>query len=122
MGAFWDFFPTFAELTAQKIDHPTDGISMLPLLLGEPQRNQHDFLYWEFHEDGGRQAVRLGHWKGIKEKVKSNPDAPIELYDLDSDPKESKNLASTYPDIVDKIKVIMKTEHLENKNFPFIKN
>lgn len=122
VGAFWDFFPTFSELTAQKMNRPTDGISMLPLLLGKPQISQHDFLYWEFHEDGGRQAVRLGKWKGIREKVISNPNAPLELYDLDTDPKESRNLASAHPDIIEKIKIIMKTEHLENKNFPFIKN
>lgn len=121
LGAFWDFFPTFSELTAQKINQHTDGISMLPLMLGKRQKNQHHFLYWEFHEDGGRQSVRLRRWKGIREKVISNPDAPIELYDLDTDPNESKTLSSAHPDIIEKITCIMHTEHLENKNFPFIK-
>ena len=100
----------------------TDGISMLPLLLGKPQKSQHNFLYWEFHEDGGRQAVRLGNWKGIREKVINSHNMSIELYDLETDPKESNNVASAHPEVVEKIKIIMQTEHVENKNFPFIKN
>src|SRR5262249_2555081 len=52
--AFWDFLPTAAEIAGKDAFHrvrdKTDGISMLPTLLGKAQTNQHDFLYWEFHE------------------------------------------------------------------------
>lgn len=121
IGAFWDFFPTFAELTRQKIKQTTDGVSILPVLLGKSNVNNHDFLYWEFHEDGGRQAVRLGKWKGIREQVIKNAHAPIKLYDLSEDPKEQKDLAALHPEVVNRIKTIMLNEHVENKNFPFIK-
>ena len=58
--AFWDFLPTAAELAGAKLPGKTDGISMLPTLLGQPQTNRHEFLYWEFHERGFQQAVRMG--------------------------------------------------------------
>jgi len=120
IGAFWDFMPTFAELSGQKLIVKTDGISILPSLLKKGTQKQHDFLYWEFHEDGGRQALRMGKWKAIKENVKKNPEGPIELFDIIADPKESVNLAVKYPDIVEKMKLIMRNEHVEHKDFPFL--
>lgn len=119
IGAFWDVLATFSELVGQKEKHHTDGISLLPTFLNLPQKQTHSFLYWEFHENGGRQAVRLGKWKGVKEKAMVNPDGLIELYDLEKDPAERKNLAGDYPAVVNQIKKIMAREHVENVNFPF---
>lgn len=119
IGAFWDFMPTFADLTRQTLSTPTDGISVLPLLLNKGKQKQHDFLYWEFHEDGGRQAVRMGKWKAIKEKVMKNPNSQIALYDLTKDPKESTDISAKYPKIVKQMQEIMDREHVEEKNFPF---
>ncbi len=56
--AFWDFLPTMAELTGQKPPADTDGISILPTLLGQAQPRTHDHFYWEFYERGFKQAVR----------------------------------------------------------------
>jgi arylsulfatase A len=120
IGAFWDFMPTFAELAGGQKLKSTDGISIVPTLLNKGTQKQHEFLYWEFHEDGGRQAVRMGKWKAIKENVKKNPNSPIALYDLVTDPKELTNLASQYPDIVKKMEAILVSSHIENKNFPFL--
>jgi len=120
IGAFWDFMPTFAELAGAQKLKSTDGISILPTLLNKGTQKQHEFLYWEFHEDGGRQAVRMGKWKAIRENVKKNPNSPIALYDLVADPKESINLASKYPEIVKKMETILLNSHIENKNFPFL--
>ena len=119
VGAFWDFMPTFAELTGQILQGHTDGLSILPILLNKGQQQQHEFLYWEFHEDGGRQAVRMDKWKGIREKAINNPDGTIALYDLGKDPGETKNLASVFPEVVSKIRKIMQNEHTEHKDFPF---
>ena len=121
VGASWDFMPTFAELIKQPLAVPTDGVSILPTLTGKGKQKEHAFLYWEFHEQGGRQAVRMGNWKGVREKVFSDPNGPVELYDLNKDPKETKNLADKYPAVVEKIKIIMQREHVENKDFPFLK-
>src|ERR1035437_2026969 len=59
VGAFWDFLPTAAEMAQVKVPEQIDGLSLLPALLDKPQTNQHDFLYWEFHERGFQQAVRI---------------------------------------------------------------
>src|SRR5438270_3453062 len=48
--AFWDFLPTAADLAHARVPEKVDGISMLPTLLGRPQTNRHEFLYWQFHE------------------------------------------------------------------------
>jgi arylsulfatase A len=120
ISAFWDFFPTFTELTGQPMTHYTDGISILPVLLNKPGVKNHEYLYWEFHEDGGRQAVRMGNWKGIREQVKKNMDANLQLYDLAKDPGETTDLAAQHPDIVQQIKKIMLAAHRENINFPFL--
>ncbi|MFD0941361.1 arylsulfatase [Pedobacter boryungensis] len=119
IGAFWDFMPTFMELTGAQKLKTTDGISILPTLLNKGKQNQHEFLYWEFHEDGGRQAARMGKWKAIKENVKKNPNTPIALYNLTADPKETTDVAGKYPDIVKKMKAILVSSHIEHKNFPF---
>lgn len=120
IGAFWDFMPTFVELAGAKKLKNTDGISILPTLLNKGKQKQHDFLYWEFHEDGGRQAVRMGKWKAIKENVKKNPSNLIVLYDLTIDPKELNDLANKYPEVVKKMEAILLKSHVEHKDFPFI--
>lgn len=120
IGAFWDFFPTFEELAGQSLPFHSDGLSLLPLLLNKGKQKQHDFLYWEFHEDGGRQAVRMGKWKAIRENVMKSADSPIALYNLSLDPKESTDLSGKYPAIIKKMHEIMLKEHVEEKKFPFI--
>ncbi len=80
-----------------------DGISYLPTLLGKPrEQGKHPYLYWEFHEQGKKQAVRLGSWKGIRLNVAKDPKGPIELYDLATDPGEERNVAAEHPEMVAK--------------------
>ena len=111
--AFWDVLPTLAELGGAAAPRDTDGISMVPALLGKTQK-QHEYLYWEFHERGFRQAIRMGDWKGIR----LAKGAEIELYDLAKDLGEENNIAGKHPDIVRKIEQLMKTARTESKEFP----
>ena len=67
-----------AEIAGIKETPGLDGISFLPTLLGKSsEQKEHGYLYWEFHEKGGRQAVRMGNWKAVKYDVLKNPDAKI---------------------------------------------
>lgn len=119
VGAFWDLLPTFAQLAGVKT-HKTDGISIVPTLLGKNgKQKKHKYLYWEFHELGGRQAVRYKNWKGVRLNVDKDKNAPIELYDLDKDISESMNVADKYPRVVKKIKKIMDKSHTPSEMFPF---
>ncbi|MCU0914219.1 MAG: arylsulfatase, partial [Planctomycetes bacterium] len=120
VSAFWDFLPTCCELAGVKPPPGIDGVSYLPALLGEPQRQQkHTYLYWEFHEQGKKQAVRMGNWKAVRLNVAKNPDAPIELYDLGTDLSEEENIAAQHPDIVAQMAQIMRTARISSENWPW---
>ena len=119
ISAFWDIMPTLAEITGARLPENIDGISFLPTLLGKKQKSGHDYLYWEFHEQGGKTAVRMGNWKGVRLNVDRNPDGPVELYDLSSDIGETKNIASEHPDIVSGIEQAMREAHKPSDVFPF---
>ncbi len=110
---FWDFLPTAAELAGAKAPSGLDGISFVPELLGKPQR-VHEYLYWEFHERGFTQAIRMGDWKGVR----INPGRPIELYNLKADLAEKTDVASQHPDIVARIENLMKSSRTDSPDFP----
>lgn len=93
---------------------PLVGKSLLPIFQGK-RRRDHEFLYWQF---GSSYAVRKGKWKlvcdyanpragidyfdegGDKPKRKPNGDRQWELYDMQSDRTETKDLAEKYPEMV----------------------
>ncbi|MDP7286713.1 MAG: arylsulfatase [Phycisphaerae bacterium] len=100
-SAFWDMLPTFAELGGAKVAKETDGISLVPTLLGKKQ-TEHEYLYWEF---GKAQAVRMGKWKAYVAKGK------LSLYDLDKDIGETADLSADQPELVKKIKAIIAKSH-----------
>lgn len=117
-SAFWDVLPTICDIIGTECPEGMDGISFLPELAGEPQE-KHDHLYWEFHKNGGKQAVLVNEWKGIRLDMGNEPNAPIELYNLSLDPSEQRNLAKEYPNMVNIIDSIMQQEHSKSNRFPF---
>ena len=118
VSAFWDLLPTCCELAGVPTPKETDGISFLPTLLGQPQRQrQHPYLYWEFHEQGKKRAVRMGHWKGVRLNVAKDPQGPIELYNLAEDPGERNNVASRYPEVVARIATILASARIPSQRW-----
>jgi len=118
ISAFWDIMPTLADASGAQASENIDGISFLPELLGKEQK-EHDFLYWEFHEQGGKKAVRKGKWKAVKLNCFNDDKTIVELYDLSVDVGEENNIASQHPEIVKELVEIMEREHIENEDFPF---
>ncbi|MDZ4802084.1 MAG: arylsulfatase [Bryobacteraceae bacterium] len=112
--AFWDVLPTAAELAGVKPPTGIDGISFVPALNRKPMAKR-EYLYWEFHEAGFSQAVRLDKWKGVRRKNRS---APIELYDVTQDQGEQSNVAAKHPDVVKRIAEIMQTARTDSTLFP----
>lgn len=112
--AFWDFLPTAAELAEVAAPGEIDGLSVVPTLLGRPGQKQHEFLYWEFHEGGSKQAVRMGDWKAVR----LNPEAPLQLYALNKDVAEENDIASDHPEVVAKIEAYLKTARTESEHWP----
>ena len=98
-----------------------DGISIAPTLLGKKQTKR-KFLYREFSGYGGQQAVWLGKWKGVRQKMlrkgKNHDPLKIELYDLEADSSESKDLASRNPEVVKRLAKLMADEHVPSPHFP----
>lgn len=108
ISVFYDMYNTIADI-AQFSDKTNDGLSFYNDLL-EKKQLKHDFVYWEFPESGGQQALRMDDWKAVKFNLKKGT-SQLELYNLKSDPTEKYNVASKYPDIITKIESILKREH-----------
>jgi hypothetical protein len=70
----------------------------VPTLLGRAhEQREHEFLYWEFHEGGFQQAALFeGRWKGVRSGA---PDAPVQLFDTETDVGESNDVAAQHPEI-----------------------
>lgn len=110
--AEWDFLPMVCQLTGEKPSSDIQGISYLPTLLGRPEKQkEHDYLYWEFPQFGGQQAVRMGKWKGVRMGIMSEGNLDIQLFNLKNDIEEQHDVSSQHPDVVKKIKQIMEQEH-----------
>jgi arylsulfatase A-like enzyme len=129
VSAFWDLYPTFAEVAGipvagipvagLAVEKEVDGISMLPTLMGEEGQQEHEYLYWEFHERGGRVAVRKGDWKAVRYDVLENPDEPLELYNLAEDIGEENNVAAQHPEIVAEMETIIQQARTPSDIFAF---
>jgi arylsulfatase A len=122
ISAFQDVLPTMADLVGQPTPGGIDGVSFLPTLLQEGTQRTHDHLYWEFHELGGRVAIRRGNWKGVRYRVSVDPDSPLELYDLSKDPGEKNNIAAANTEVVRELDGLLKNARtvsaIEKFNFP----
>jgi arylsulfatase len=110
LSAFWDVLPTLCEAAGATPPADVDGLSFLPTLLGKSGQRQHDFLYWEYPEAGGQQAVRMGKWKLIRTGLKKG-NTKTALYDLEADVREEHDIAAQHPDILAKMESILRASH-----------
>ncbi|MFY0654888.1 MAG: arylsulfatase [Cyclobacteriaceae bacterium] len=122
IGAFWDMLPTFTELAGQPYKGDIDGISIVPTLLGSSKQEQHDYLYWEFHEGTGSQAIRQGKWKAVRVNAKTEPGNPLELYDLSADIGEQVNIVDQFPGKVQELDSLITASRTHSDLFPFTAN
>jgi len=95
VGYGGDFFATACELTGTALPTGLDSISFAPTLTGKGNQPQHEYLYWEFYEQGSRQAVRFGDWKAIRKPMLTGP---VKLYNLKDDLAEQRDRAATESD------------------------
>ncbi len=103
-----DAMATLADIAGIALPADVDRISYLPTLLGkETDQSQHPFMFWDYPEYGGQLAVRLGKWKGVKQGLAKNVDAPLELYDLETDIGEQNDVVVDHPDLARQIEQIM---------------
>ncbi len=103
VGLSFDIVPTFLELAGCEIPSDLDAVSLLPALRGEGDPETGDRLLYFTRREGGLgyggksyEAVIRGGWKLLQ----NAPFSPLELYDLESDPREQTNLVNERKDIV----------------------
>jgi len=77
-----------------------DGVNLLPHLTAEKTAPPHEDLYWRI---GGRQAVRAGDWKLLRNSQGRDSSVEWELYNLRDDISESRNVASEHPERVSQL-------------------
>lgn len=122
ISAFWDFLPTICEMTGIDLPDDTDGISYLPTLLNkEQQQKKHDFVYYEFYEEGGKQSILKDGWKLVRLNLSKPEKLKEELYYLPDDIGETKDLSATHVRKVDELRKLAMEQHSESENFKWKK-
>jgi arylsulfatase A-like enzyme len=94
VGYFPDILPTIAEIAGATAPADTDGISILPELVGAAaagrKQAQHGYLYWEIN---GWMAIRQGEWRAVRQPKGKN----WGLYNLALDPSEARDIGQANP-------------------------
>lgn len=119
VSAFWDVMPTLADILNIELGRKIDGISFLPVLEGRTDQRKHEYLYWEFHERGGRQALRKDDWKIVRYDIEKDPSGDLQLFNLKNDPSESQNLAAGHPEKLKELAGLMEKARVTNDIFRF---
>jgi len=108
-SSFPDFLPTACEIAGVTPPTEIDGISYLPTLLGETEKQkQHEYLYCASSEGETSVGMRMGNWKLVQ--YRKNND--WRLYDLAKDIGEEKNIAKENSKVVDEMLRLLKRDSL----------
>jgi arylsulfatase A-like enzyme len=114
IGSFADFLPTFQELSGSPVEANTTGLSLVPTLLGKGQQKTHEYLYWEFYEQGSKQSVRFGDWTAIRQPMFGGK---VTLFNLANDLAQKQDVAEDHPEIVSRAVNYMEQAHQPSKNW-----
>jgi arylsulfatase A len=120
ISGFEDWMPTLMDAVGSKETVPkeTDGISLLPTLLGTGQPER-PYLYREFPSYGGQQTIRVGKWKAVRQNMQKG-NLEIELYDINADISEQNDVAEDYPEIVNRLAQLMEQVRTPSAVFPLV--
>jgi arylsulfatase A-like enzyme len=93
-----DIMPTALAVAGINTDdtaRPFDGVNLIPYLIAEPGRAPHEQLFWRVIGGQGW-AVRTWRYKLVKSEVKDE----LELYDMQNDPGEMRDIANQNRNLV----------------------
>jgi arylsulfatase A len=128
LSGFEDWLPTFAAAAGAAVPPGVDGIDLLPVLTAPvgQRTGLREFLYREFPAYGGQQSLHAGRWKAVRQGLlprkamaSRQPHAVVtELYDLENDPAESRDVAAEHPEVVARLEAFMARERVPSDRFP----
>jgi iduronate 2-sulfatase len=106
-----DIFPTLAELAglpAPAGPQRLDGVSLVPVLK-DPAARVRDHAFHAYPRGRLGRAIRTERHRLVEWKDPGEPPqaAEYELYDYETDPQETRNLASSHPEIVATLKAML---------------
>ncbi|HUR59866.1 MAG TPA: arylsulfatase [Opitutaceae bacterium] len=115
VGYFGDMMATWSELAGAKPPAKLDSNSIVPTLLGRGTQAKHEYLYWEFYEQGVSQAVLLdGRWKAMRLRTRT---APLQVFDLQNDLAEKTDVSAQNPAIAARAEEVMRTARFDNEHW-----
>jgi uncharacterized sulfatase len=115
VGYFGDLMATAADLAGVDAPAELDSVSFAPTIMGQSDKQeQAQYLYWEFYERGGKQAVRAGNWKAIRIPMFTGT---TQLFDLSQDIGEENDVAAEHPEVVKKLEAMMDQAHTPHPNW-----
>jgi arylsulfatase A len=117
---FPDWFPTLCKAAGAKLPQgqPLDGTNLASVLEGKDPLPRHELMIWDFHNYGGLVAIRDGQWKAVRRDLLKKTPAPWELYDLETDPEETTNLAAENPEVIERLEAEYLKTRLPEPDFP----
>lgn len=116
---FPDWFPTLCEMAGADLPKESlDGVSLTSVLSGGELPNRHEPMIWEFNGYGGIVAIRDGQWKALRRGLKSKKLQDWELYNIETDRGEKKNMASKHPEVVQRLEKVWLDSRTIQPNFP----
>lgn len=122
MATFWDFLPTVCDLIGAQTPEGIDGISFLPVLEErESMQRKHDYLYYEFYEQGGKQTIIKDGWKLIRLHMDTPDKLVEELYFIKEDIGEASDLMRSHPEKAEELRKLISTARTESKWFSWQK-
>ena len=114
VSSFQDVMPTVCEIVGARLPDQTDGISFLPTLTGElDKQKQHNSLYWELKN---QQAFRQGDWK-LYRRANKNGKTKSHLFNLADDEAEQNNLAESHPEKLNELISLAQKSRSNSKIF-----
>lgn len=117
VSAFWDFMPTVADVLNINVVKNSDGISFLPTLIGKGKQKEHEYIYHETYEQGGKQSIIKDGWKLVRLNMNWPNRIVEELYCLDMDTQEKIDLSDCYPEKVKELRDLAVSIHKPSEIF-----
>ena len=117
-GYFADWFPTLCDAAGLQPPSGLDGESLWPALTSGKAAPRTNPMIWVFPEYRGQVAVQWGDWKLVRQDLSTQQPGPWQVYDLATDPGETRDVAAAQTDLIRRTEELLRREVAPNPVFP----